>query len=108
MCLSNSLRPVDFPLFLLPAMRSDGFDTSDYNIMQKSCNSFTEELSRRLGVSTRYPSSVLNQSRLADMLSPVAKALDLVSSAESMQPSSSRSLLSTWLISGVKTDDAPH
>ncbi len=62
-------------------MNEDGFGHLDYDVMENSCNSFTAALSRRiLGdlAMCRYPSAVRHQSRLADWLSPVARALDLV------------------------------
>ena len=59
-------------------MRSTGFSSSDYDVMANSCNSFTESLSSRLGLLHRYPTGVLQQTKLADLLSPVARALDLV------------------------------
>ena len=62
-------------------MNRNGFGSRDYDVMANSCNSFTAELSRRLldgRLPRRYPSGVLHQSKLADMLSPVARALDLV------------------------------
>ncbi len=64
-------------------MREHGFGSRDYDVMANSCNSFTAELSRRLldGRMDRYPSGVRHQSRIADMLSPVARALDLVPDA---------------------------
>lgn len=59
-------------------MQLEGFSVSDYHLMQNCCNSFTEELARRLDLLDRYPSAVLNQSKLGEMLSPVARILDLV------------------------------
>jgi hypothetical protein len=59
-------------------MRDNGFSTADYDVMEKSCNSFTKELSRRLKLLDRYPSGVLTQSKLGEILSPLARALDLL------------------------------
>ena len=59
-------------------MRDNGFSHEDYDIMQNSCNIFTEELARRLDLVQRYPTGVLNQSKIGGILSPLARALDLL------------------------------
>ena len=73
-------------------MNGNGFGSRDYDVMANSCNSFTAALARRLldgHLPERYPSGVLHQSRLADILSPVARALDLVPAGDEQRVSSS-------------------
>ncbi len=59
-------------------MRLNGFSTDDYHVMKRSCNSFTEEVAKRLDLMARYPTAVLHQSKVGEILSPLASALDLV------------------------------
>lgn len=63
-------------------MRTAGFSAPDYHVMDNSCNRFTEEVARRLELLDRYPSAVLSQSKIGEMLSPMAKLLDLVPGEE--------------------------
>ncbi len=55
-----------------------GFSPSDYDVMDRSCNTFTLALTRRLGLESRYPRAVLKQSRIGEALSPVARWIDRV------------------------------
>jgi hypothetical protein len=70
-------------------MEENGFSAEDYNVCNNSCNSFTEQLSRRIELGARFPSAVSSQSRIGEMLSPVARVLDLVPESRSPSPSSS-------------------
>ena len=67
-------------------MDKEGFSAQDYNVMENSCNTFTEELARRLDVLDRYPSAIHNQTRLGEILCPVMKALDFIPESRSPSP----------------------
>ena len=42
-----------FPLYF-PDMKSHGYSQADYNVMERSCNSFTLELAKRMELEHRY------------------------------------------------------
>ena len=67
-------------------MGKEGFSAQDYNVMENSCNTFTEELARRLDVLDRYPAAIHNQTRLGEILCPVVKALDFIPESRSPSP----------------------
>lgn len=58
-----------------------GFSYSDYDVMDRSCNTFTYELSKRLHLSTKYPMGILHQSKLGEFLAPVVHALDVLAAS---------------------------
>ncbi len=58
-------------------MEQEGFSADDYNVLHNSCNSFTEELARRVDLFEKYPSAILNQSRIGEMLSPVVRCVEM-------------------------------
>ena len=67
-------------------MGREGFSAEDYNVMENSCNTFTEELARRLDVLGRYPAAIHNQTRLGEILCPVVRALDFIPESRSPSP----------------------
>lgn len=67
-------------------MGKEGFSAQDYNVMENSCNTFTEELARRLDVLDRYPAAIHTQTRLGEILCPVVKALDFIPESRSPSP----------------------
>ncbi|XP_023345388.1 uncharacterized protein LOC111714496 isoform X2 [Eurytemora carolleeae] len=77
---------------ILIELKRNGFDSSDYDVMKKSCNTFTEVFSERLGVLENFPSGVHTQTKLGRLLSPVVKALDFAVE-KSLHPSGSVSSL---------------
>ena len=54
------------------------FSYSDYDVMDRSCNTFTYELSKRLHLSEKYPVGILNQSKMGELLAPVVHAIDIL------------------------------
>ena len=78
---------------LLAAMSEEGFSKTDYNVMENSCNTFTEvfdhvnlirilsmlsqcslqALAVRLGLTEYFPSAVHRQTRLGAILSPLVR-----------------------------------
>ena len=76
-------------------MGKEGFSAQDYDVMENSCNTFTEELARRLDVLDRYPAAIHNQTRLGEILCPVVKALDFI--PESRSPSPRPPSTASWL-----------
>ena len=58
-----------------------GFSYSDYDVMNRSCNTFTYELSKRLGVSDKYPMGILHQSKLGEFLAPVVHAINVLAAS---------------------------
>ena len=72
-------------------MGKDGFAAQDYNVMENSCNTFTEEVARRLDVLDNYPAAIHTQTRLGEILCPVVKALDYIPESRSPSPRPSMS-----------------
>lgn len=58
-----------------------GFSYSEYDVMDRSCNTFTYDLSKRLHLSGKYPMGILHQSKLGEFLAPVVHALDVLASS---------------------------
>ena len=55
-----------------------GFAYNDYDVMERSCNTFTAALAKNLGFEDRYPASILQQSKIGEFFAPVVHALDIV------------------------------
>ena len=72
-------------------MGKEGFSAQDYNVMENSCNTFTEEVARRLDVLENYPAAIHTQTRLGEILCPVIKALDYIPESRSPSPRPSMS-----------------
>ena len=53
-----------------------GFSYSEYDVMDRSCNTFTYELAKRLELNEKYPLAILKQSKMGECLAPIAHALD--------------------------------
>ena len=74
---------------LMASMSEEGFSKTDYNVMENSCNTFTEAfypynlrghqltffqaLAVRLGLTEYFPSAVHRQTRLGAILSPLVR-----------------------------------
>ena len=57
--------------------QAGGFSYTDYDVMDRSCNTFTYELTKRLRLDDKYPHGILNQSKFGEILAPVVHAIDL-------------------------------
>ncbi len=55
-----------------------GYSYTDYDVMERSCNTFTAALVKNLGLEERYPKSILSQSRIGEFFAPVVHAFDIV------------------------------
>ena len=55
-----------------------GFSYSDYDVMERSCNTFTFELAKRLELSEKYPMAILKQSKMGEFLAPMVHALGVL------------------------------
>ena len=62
---------------LLVTMEKEGFSSTDYDVMEKSCNTFTEAFACKLGLLGQFPSAVHQQTRLGQLLAPLVRALDM-------------------------------
>lgn len=58
-----------------------GFSYSEYDVMDRSCNTFTYELAKRLYLSEKYPMGILHQSKLGEFFAPVVHALDVLAAS---------------------------
>ena len=66
-------------LRLLQEMDSHGgFSLTDYDVMERSCNTFTFELAKRLELSEKYPMAILKQSKMGEFLAPMVHALGVL------------------------------
>ena len=79
--------------FITDMNQYGSFSYSDYDVMDRSCNTFTYELSKRLHLSEKYPVGILNQSKMGELLAPVVHAIDILGQDH---------LLSSWS-SGAST-----
>ena len=79
-----------------------GFAYSDYDVMDKSCNTFTYQLSKRLNLADRYPMGILNQSKMGEFLAPVVHAIDVLAVSSGLASASKR-----YLGSQNDPDDSP-
>ena len=61
-----------------------GFATEDYDVMEKSCNNFTYCLAKKLKVDYKYPTAIMKQSQMGEILAPLAHALDMVAEKSSV------------------------
>ena len=52
-----------------------GFSIRDYDVMDRSCNTFTFELAKRLELSEKYPMAILKQSKMGEFLAPMVHAV---------------------------------
>ena len=64
--------------FITDMNQYGSFSYSDYDVMERSCNTFTYELSKRLHLSEKYPVGILNQSKMGELLAPVVHAIDIL------------------------------
>ena len=69
-----------------------GFSYTDYDVMDRSCNTFTYELSKRLNLAEKYPIGILNQSKMGEFLAPVVHAIDILAAAAGFSNTSKRYL----------------
>lgn len=53
-----------------------GFSFEDYDVLTRSCNIFTAEVTKRLNMEEHYPTGILSQSRVGRIFSPILSALD--------------------------------
>ena len=58
---------------LMEEMSHEGFSRADYDVMENSCNSFTEALATKLGLTENFPTAVHNQTKLGAMFAPVVR-----------------------------------
>ena len=65
-------------IFFTDMNQYGSFSYSDYDVMDRSCNTFTYELSKRLHLSEKYPVGILNQSKMGELLAPVVHAIDIL------------------------------
>jgi len=72
---------------ILQKMNDEGFSSNDYDVFEKSCNTFTEAFSVKLGLIENFPPAVHHQSRLGAMLAPLVRALEIATEKSSFDPS---------------------
>merc|ERR1711953_186684 len=71
---------------ILQKMNDEGFSSNDYDVFEKSCNTFTEAFSVKLGLIENFPPAVHHQSRLGAMLAPLVRALEIATEKSSFEP----------------------
>lgn len=76
----------DFQTILKDMNEKEGFSYDDYDVLHKSCNTFTATLAKKLHVEDKYPTAILQQSRLGEILAPVVHVLDIVVEASRSGP----------------------